>query len=345
MRPSSLLEQQVETLPNLIEEAGIPAERIRALLQRSVALALSLEKWNRVGIWVVSRASTDYPQKLKKRLGVQAPPILYGCGNESLLDAGGLAIVGSRNAADADLSLAADLSRSAAKERIAVVSGGARGVDDTSMQAALAEGGFVIGVLSDSLQRHALSTKYRSALREGRAVLVSTVAPEARFNVGNAMARNKYIYCLAGAVVVIHSGRTGGTWNGAVEALRNRWVPVWVARSSDDEAANPLLVEKGATWLPSDVLFGTLTSLWKPNGGEGTEGFSTEEATEKVATILRDGPMRVAELQERLDLPLGRLRRILKQAVSDGLIIKRTRPVRYEATDRDRGKQLEMFEG
>lgn len=37
-------------------------------------------------------------------------------------------------------------------------------------------------------------------------VLMSPFNPEAGFDVGNAMARNKYVYCLADAAVVVHSG-------------------------------------------------------------------------------------------------------------------------------------------
>jgi predicted Rossmann fold nucleotide-binding protein DprA/Smf involved in DNA uptake len=365
LRPSSLLEGSAGNLRDLIEQVEIPGERIEALLQRSVALALSLEKWNRAGIWVMSRASREYPQKLKQRLGVQAPPILYGCGDEGLLNSGGLAIVGSRNAGDADLSLTAELSRFAANEGIVLVSGGARGVDDTAMQTVLGQRGVVIGVLADSLQRNAVSSKYRGALREHRAVLVSAAAPEARFNVGNAMARNKYIYCLADAAVVIHSGSGGGTWNGAVEALRHQWVPVWVARSSDQEAANPLLVEKGAAWLPPEALSGTLTGLIGPDGdaspqadipmekasagerdlsAEGFEDLSTGSITQRVAMTLRDGPMSARELNGRLGIPLRQLHHILRKAAAEGLIIKRTRPVRYEAADQGSGRQLKMFE-
>ena len=39
----------------------------------------------------------------------------------------------------------------AASEGVAIVSGGARGVDETAMLGAMQQGGFVIGIMADSL--------------------------------------------------------------------------------------------------------------------------------------------------------------------------------------------------
>jgi predicted Rossmann fold nucleotide-binding protein DprA/Smf involved in DNA uptake len=50
--------------------------------------------------------------------------------------------------------------------------------------------------------------------------LISLVDPSAGFNVGNAMQRNKIIYCLADAALVVSSDvNKGGTWAGAIEQL------------------------------------------------------------------------------------------------------------------------------
>jgi predicted Rossmann fold nucleotide-binding protein DprA/Smf involved in DNA uptake len=84
-------------------------------------------------------------------------------------------------------------------------------------------------------------------------VLASPFNPEAGFNVGNAMARNCYIYCLADAAVVVTTGRDkGGTWNGAIENLRSHWVPLWVRSHPDPGSGSADLVRRGAKWLPND---------------------------------------------------------------------------------------------
>jgi predicted Rossmann fold nucleotide-binding protein DprA/Smf involved in DNA uptake len=81
--------------------------------------------------------------------------------------------------------------------------------------------------------------------------------PEAVFNVGNAMLRNKYIYCLSDAAVVVHSGnpktskngKGGGTWTGALENLKKSWVPLWVKRSDDIKSGNEDIARAGGFWL------------------------------------------------------------------------------------------------
>lgn len=60
------------------------------------------------------------------------------------------------------------------------------------MSVAMHANGHVVGVLADSLLKSATSAKWRKGLMDGNVVLVSPFFPEAGFNVGNAMARNKY---------------------------------------------------------------------------------------------------------------------------------------------------------
>ncbi len=103
----------------------------------------------------------------------------------------------------------------AALQGLSIISGGARGVDENAMVGALAQEGTVVGVLADSLLRAATSARFRPSLMNGNLALISPFNPEAGFDVGNAMARNKYIYCLADAAVVIAADKEqGGTWNG-----------------------------------------------------------------------------------------------------------------------------------
>ena len=84
-------------------------------------------------------------------------------------------------------------------------------------------------------------------------VLVSTFYPEAGFNVGNAMQRNKYIYCLSDSATVVQSGTRGGTWSGAMENLENQWVPLWVKRSADNSAGNSAIAKAGAAWVSANI--------------------------------------------------------------------------------------------
>lgn len=141
-------------------------------------------------------------------------------GNQELLSQGGLAVVGSREVDEAGLKYTQRVAQSCAEQGIQIVSGGARGVDQAAIIAAVEAGGTTVGVLADSLTKAAVSGKYRAGIREKRLTLVSAYDPDARFHVGNAMGRNKYIYALADyALVVSSTFNQGGTWAGATEAL------------------------------------------------------------------------------------------------------------------------------
>ena len=251
--PADLLANDSIALLQGWHDARISVERISELLGRGHSLALAMEKWQRAGLWVVTRSDPEYPRRLKQRLRTASPPVLFGCGNKALLNAGGLAVIGSRNASQLDLDFTDQIGAKAASEGITIVSGGARGVDETAMLSALKQGGAVIGVMADSLLKAATSSKWRKGLMDGHAVLVSPFYPEAGFNVGNAMARNKYIYCLADSSLVIHSGKKGGTINGAEENLKKAWVPLWVKQTNDKDAANADLVAKGGRWLEANI--------------------------------------------------------------------------------------------
>ncbi len=285
--PETLLREDPEAVLAGWIDRTITLDRIRYLLGRAGALGLSMERWERAGLWVVTRSDPDYPARLKRRLRTESPPFLFGCGDRRVLNRGGLAVVGSREAVDEDLAFSSRLGAAAALEHVAVISGGARGVDETAMLGALELDGDVVGMLADSLLRSATSSKYRRGLMSGNLALISPFNPEAGFDVGNAMARNKYIYCLADAAVVVATGAgKGGTWNGAVENLKNGWVPLWVRPSQGANAGNAALVQRGARWLPDGEL--RLASLFDPAGTpKGVEQrglFDTEPAIQEASS-------------------------------------------------------------
>ena len=251
LRPADLLVP--EHVPILAKDTGIAEGRLTALLKRGVKLAFAVEGWNQSGIWVMCRSDPQYPEQYKRRLKDKAPPILFGVGERSLLQRCGLAIVGSRNV-DADgEAFARDVAAWCARGGMPVVSGGARGVDQIAMASALEAGGVAIGVLADTLLRRSVSRDARDSLADGRLLLISPYHPEAGFNVGNAMGRNKLIYALADyALVVSADHNKGGTWEGAQEELRRKPArPVFVRLGDSVPMGNRKLVDLGAVAFPS----------------------------------------------------------------------------------------------
>src|SRR5215813_6750079 len=139
----------------------------------------------------------------------------------------------------------------AARHQQTIMSGGARGIDQAAMSGALEAGGNAAGVLADSLERAALNRDHLNYLKDSQLVLLSPYDPQAGFNIGNAMQRNKLIYALSDAALVVQSDYgKGGTWAGAVEQLdKLRLVPVYIFPNTQQDAALESLGKKGAlTW-------------------------------------------------------------------------------------------------
>ena len=254
MTPADLLQNNPAEVIKDWADKKISTERILTLLDRGNAMAIAMQKWQNAGIWVLTRADREYPQKLKQTLKHKSPPMLYGAGEKKILRTKGVAIIGSRAVSPEDTQFTFALGEKLAYSGLSVVSGGARGVDEASMMGSISAGGTTIGVVADSLMQKVLSRKYRDAVMNGNLVLISPYYPEAKFSVGNAMGRNKYIYALAYASIVVHSGLKGGTWEGARENLKYGWVPLFVKKNSDEEAGNRILIEMGGSPLPDTVL-------------------------------------------------------------------------------------------
>lgn len=89
------------------------------------------------------------------------------------------------------------------------------------MEAGLALGAPVIEYLADSMLKKMNKSAIIKAIRESRMLLLSVTKPDAPFNVGVAMMRNRYIYAQSSGTVVIRSEyNKGGTWAGAIENLK-----------------------------------------------------------------------------------------------------------------------------
>ena len=231
----------------------IDESRLQRLLGRGFLLSQVIERWQARAIWVVSRADAEYPRRLKARLREDAPAVLYGCGDMGLLETGGLAVVGSRHVDDELIDYTMSVGRLAARANRALVSGGAKGIDQAAMRGALEAGGKVCGVLADSLEKTTMNREHRNLLLDGQLVLISPYDPSAGFNVGNAMQRNKLIYALADASLVVSSDlNKGGTWAGAIEQLdKLKFVPVFVRSTGESSAGLDALRKKGALPWPN----------------------------------------------------------------------------------------------
>jgi predicted Rossmann fold nucleotide-binding protein DprA/Smf involved in DNA uptake len=362
LTPDLLLSGDLSTQLRGWEDNKITLKRLGSLLARGSALALSMEKWLRSGLWVITRSDPDYPKRLMKHLGVDSPAFFFGYGGRALLNnkEKGLAVIGSRNVSNTDLDYSRKLGERVAKCGYSVVSGVARGVDETAMLGALEVEGTAIGVQADNLLRACSSSKYRQYLSDKNLVLISPFNPEASFNVGNAMQRNKYIYCLADAAVAVCSGATGGTWNGAKENIKKGWVPMWVKRTDDEGAGNSALVRLGASWASDKIPELDISVLFKPTKVKAVLKVDTGTKTRndnssdmdssgkgpisdisfydfflaKVRCLCGDEPQTKDELVKSMEISKTQFDVWIKRAVEDEKLEKLTRPVRYQWLDK-----------
>lgn len=254
-QPSDLLLPQSTALRQA-ENLFAPG-RLTSLLGRGFQLAQALDYWSARSIWVVSRADAGYPKRIKSRLKHEAPPVMYGCGDLNLVDNGGLAVVGSRDADDEVLRYAQRAGERAASAGRGLISGGAKGVDSAAMDGAETLGGIVCNVMAEGLAQAAISRRFRDGLQKKRTLLISPYDPSAGFNVGHAIARNKFIFALADVGLVVNSDlERGGTWAGAIEQLRKlHFVPLYIRSSGKrSDGLDALLREGALPWPePPDV--------------------------------------------------------------------------------------------
>ncbi|HEX6153773.1 MAG TPA: DNA-processing protein DprA [Solirubrobacterales bacterium] len=340
LRPRDLIGIGPEEIQKALQYSRDGAERLASLLSRGGQLAIELERLASRGIWLLTRADEDYPALLKRRLGPQAPPVLFGSGLRSLLRAPGIAIVGSRDVNEAGLEFSSRLGRRCVEEGFSVISGAARGVDLTAMNGALSSGGCAVGVTVDPLERLVGRKELRAAIADELLTLVTPFHPAARWHAGNAMRRNRLIYALAeAAVVVASSPEKGGTRSGALENMKANWVPLFVR--DDSSPGNRQLIAEGGNPLPdADPSTLNVTRLTedprrsllpfpekeKPTPEPPDTVF--EAAWPILYPFLRE-PRGEKEVAEKFELELTQARTWLKRAADEGRVEVKKRPKRY----------------
>ena len=66
LRPGDLLNSEGRTSLAGLQAPEVNSDRVTPLLDRGAALALVVERWERSGLWVISRSDSCYPERLKR---------------------------------------------------------------------------------------------------------------------------------------------------------------------------------------------------------------------------------------------------------------------------------------
>ncbi|WP_413378091.1 DNA-processing protein DprA [Alkalihalobacillus sp. 1P02AB] len=196
---------------------------------------LELEEMTHKGYGIMFR--TEMPAKIKKLTQHYLPAFFYFAGDPNILSQPLLGVVGARNATDEELSQTAVIVEETVPKGMAIISGGAKGVDTVAVETALKQGGKAIIFPADGLARWVKKREIRSYIMNNQLLIMSTQRLEAPFSGAYAMQRNKFIHAPSNAVLVasskISGAKSSGTWEGVQENIKNRWSPIFVLGKSE----------------------------------------------------------------------------------------------------------------
>lgn len=224
--------------------SGAYARRILELLSQGEQLQWYVNAGKRFDCLPVTRISPDYPDSLRKRLGAEAPGVLWMKGELSLLGQRMLSLVGSRDLGAENASFAWEVGKQAARQGWVLVSGNARGADQTAQESCLEHGGSVIVVVADALRKCPLRKNCLYISEEGY---------DLGFSAHRALQRNRVIHSLGSCTLVAQCTlEKGGTWDGTCKNLRRGWSPVFCFR--DGSRASRELEAMGAALIDTEAL-------------------------------------------------------------------------------------------
>jgi predicted Rossmann fold nucleotide-binding protein DprA/Smf involved in DNA uptake len=270
--PGDILGMNSEDLKNQLSLTEEEIKRLILRFEQLDRLPGEVERLAQMGIRVTTRVDPDYPARYIRRLNESAPVVLFYAGEVALLGQPGIAVVGSRHLDAVGQECAAYVGNACGLSGLILYSGGAKGVDTISMEAALEARGSAVGLLADSLIRAIRPDQVKAAIDRGDLCLATPYAPGAGFSVGAAMGRNRLIYALADyAIVVASDAEQGGTWAGATEALKAGWVPLFVLDHPAMPEGNQQLLQRGGVAFPYpfQVRYGGLRDWLETNARPG----------------------------------------------------------------------------
>lgn len=206
---------------------------------------------------VIDLGGIDYPGLLAD---IPEPPKrLFIAGDPAVLSLPSLAISGSRRATPYGRNMASRFATLGANAGLAIVTGGARGVDSVATKAALGAGAKVAVVLAGGIDKAYPQENiglFQSVVDAGGAV-VSEQDWDSDPVPYLFRKRNRVIAGLSRALLVVEAGLPSGSF-AAAEYAREAGRPVWAipgAITCDNAAGVNRLIYQGATPIIGDDVF------------------------------------------------------------------------------------------
>ena len=213
------------------------ARRVADLLSQETQLQWYLKGGAYANCHPLTRLSDEYPDRLRKALGLDAPGTLWTKGDRSVLHTPTISVVGSRDLNPENLEFAKELGRQAALQGYTLVSGNARGADRTAQDSCLAHGGKVISIVADELSTHQ---------EQENILYISEEGYDLPFTAQRALSRNRVIHSFSEKTFVVQCtlGK-GGTWSGTKDNLHHNRSQVLCFNDGTESAWE--LTQMGAT--------------------------------------------------------------------------------------------------
>lgn len=188
-----------------------------------------------------------YPEKLKETLTKDAPSFIFFKGNIELFKEPSVGFCGSRKASEKGLQITENSAKIFAKENICVVSGYANGVDFIAHKASLQANGSTIIVLSEGILKFKEKKEINNFFNSKNHLIISQFPPHLNWIARNAMKRNKTIIGLSNAMILVESGKKGGTYAAGQDTIRYER-PLFVidyASPGIEAEGNPFFILRG----------------------------------------------------------------------------------------------------
>lgn len=185
---------------------------------RTLDFSPTLAAMDKHNAYLVTTQDSTYPINLRPL--IDAPPVLFVRGTLVPEDKFSMAIVGSRRATSYGLELARQFAFEMARHGLAIVSGGARGVDTQAHKGALAGGGRTVAFLGCGVDVAYPSSNHTlfSEIAGSSGAVVSEFGMGTRPEPWRFPARNRLISGMSLGVLVIESPADSGSLITAREA-------------------------------------------------------------------------------------------------------------------------------
>lgn len=227
----------------------------KALNQPQIIVNL-LQRIQEERIFSLSPAEKNYPPRITRELGLEAPPFLFCKGNFGCLKKKNIAIVGTRRPSSFGINATQSYTALLARQGINIVSGGAMGIDTAAHISALSAGGATTIVLPQGIFRFKAQSALLPLIDWKRTLIVSSFPPDEPFQKRHAVFRNSIVAAIADSVIVPETPLRSGTAYVIRHILAHRR-PLFTILYNKPEplsaSGNRSLVSAGAIPLPPKI--------------------------------------------------------------------------------------------